>query len=571
MMAHYRRAALGAGLILLAWLLPIEAIAPLMTGAKHADARLGLNILRVGLAVNGVFALVWAASPPGWFRGLGMPADVAGLISDQEAGGRDRRQPPWRALLLILAVGAVLRLIGLNRDLWLDEIATVVGYLRLSPWQNLYAYDSSNQHLLYSLLGSLSLSLFGESAWAARLPAVLFGVGSLAALYLLGRAVAPEREALLASALMSASYHHVWFSQNARGYTGMLFFALMGTWLFLRGLTGNRTRAWAGYVVSMTAGNLILQQTAFLFASHVTAYLLTLPQWPGWRARHGPLTRRVLAIAILVVLFSIQAHSLMLPRMIEFFRTEERPGLGITDPAVFAQVLLRGLQTGFLGIGLLLGVLLLGSGWLSYWRQSPLVAGLLVLPPVFGVLAMLVLRYGAYPRAFLYVLPLSLLLVVRGAMEAGDWLARRLAPAGGWRRAAQSYLGLTIVGLMLALSAVSLIYYYRYPKQDYTGALAYVEANRSADDTVAAVGQAAAPYEMYYAPGLAFPATPGELAALEQPGRSVWILYSFPRDMRLWFSDLFDYMETHAELTAVFPGTLDDGNLYVARIDGMGR
>jgi uncharacterized membrane protein len=48
-------------------------------------------------------------------------------------------------------------------------------------------------------------------------------VASIGALYLLGRAVAGPTEALFAAALMTVAYHHVWFSQNARGYSGLLF------------------------------------------------------------------------------------------------------------------------------------------------------------------------------------------------------------------------------------------------------------------------------------------------------------------------------------------------------------
>jgi hypothetical protein len=86
-----------------------------------------------------------------------------------------------------VAGGAALRVIGIRRNLWVDEIATVTSYLRLPPWRTLYSYHSLNQHLLYSFLGSVSLRTFGESEWSARLLAALFGVTGLVAPYYLVR------------------------------------------------------------------------------------------------------------------------------------------------------------------------------------------------------------------------------------------------------------------------------------------------------------------------------------------------------------------------------------------------
>src|SRR5262249_17245215 len=142
---------------------------------------------------------------------------------------------------------------------------------------------------------------------------------------------------------------------------------------------------------------------------------------------------------------------------------------------------------------------------------------LLVLPPALGAGAIVLLRYGAYPRAFLYVLPLALLVAVRGGMECGDWAARRLVPTGRWQRLARAHLGVGIVGAIILLSAASLPPYYRYPKQDYMGALQFVNARKAVTDTVSAVGMAANVYRTYYAPGLDFPATRAELAALRGP------------------------------------------------------
>ncbi len=123
----------------------------------------------------------------------------------------------------LLLVSMAVRLYQLGSGLWFDEIMTLKEYARLPYLEIVTRFKSENQHFLYSLLAHSSILLFGESAWSLRLPAVLFGVGSIWAVYMLGAEVTDRKQAFLASALLAFSYHHLWFSQNARGYTGLLF------------------------------------------------------------------------------------------------------------------------------------------------------------------------------------------------------------------------------------------------------------------------------------------------------------------------------------------------------------
>ena len=60
--------------------------------------------------------------------------------------------------------GAVLRFTGSGRDLWIDEITTLVRHVRSSLPDILLQATSSNNHLLNSLLGHLSVSAFGEKS-----------------------------------------------------------------------------------------------------------------------------------------------------------------------------------------------------------------------------------------------------------------------------------------------------------------------------------------------------------------------------------------------------------------------
>ena len=197
---------------------------------------------------------------------------------------------------------------------------------------------SANQHLLYSLLGSLSFAAFGESEAAARLPAVVFGTLGVGALYLLGRLVAPERQAIAASALLAVSYHHVWFSAERAGYTGMIFFSTLGTVFFLRGLAHDRGPDWTAYAACMTLG--VLSDIILGVRGHGPGGVVPAgpPRWSEWRSRHAPVTRRLAAALLGVGVFSLLGHALVLTQMIEFFRTVDRTGLGWTSIGSLAPI-----------------------------------------------------------------------------------------------------------------------------------------------------------------------------------------------------------------------------------------
>ena len=83
------------------------------------------------------------------------------------------------AVAALLALALVVRIVGLNASLWYDEVSTLTHFVRL-PWGELATdFSSLNNHMFYSLQAKAAVELFGESAWALRLPALLMGMASL--------------------------------------------------------------------------------------------------------------------------------------------------------------------------------------------------------------------------------------------------------------------------------------------------------------------------------------------------------------------------------------------------------
>ena len=101
----------------------------------------------------------------------------------------------WLALAAILLLALVLRVIGLNAQLWYDEILTLTDFVRKPYGELVGDFSSLNNHMFYSLQARASILAFGESAWALRLPAMLYGVASLVVLWRMGREAAGRRAA----------------------------------------------------------------------------------------------------------------------------------------------------------------------------------------------------------------------------------------------------------------------------------------------------------------------------------------------------------------------------------------
>jgi hypothetical protein len=75
--------------------------------------------------------------------------------------------------------------------------------------------------------------VFGSSILALRLPSVLFGVGSVLLVYLLGCLIADTTAALFASTMLAVNGFHMFYSQIARMYSMACFLGLLSTFVLV--------------------------------------------------------------------------------------------------------------------------------------------------------------------------------------------------------------------------------------------------------------------------------------------------------------------------------------------------
>lgn len=470
--------------------------------------------------------------------------------------------------LSILALG--LRMWRLETDLWHDEVLTLVDFVRMPFGDILTRFPSQNQHMLYSLMGRLSFNIFGESAWALRLPSVLFGIASLWALFLLGRRMIGENGALLACGLMTVSYHHIWFSQNARGYMGLLFFTLLATWLWLEALDHDQWRYWIGYAFAVSLGAWLHLTMAFVAAAHVilsvSVLFNTTPEQVGILSR---LRKRPLVAWLLCGSLTLQLHALALPEFLATGLHEVSLPSEWTNPLWVVTESLRSLRIGFSGAAVVLaGGVMIGIGWLSISRRD-LRAGLsLVLPAILAGGTMLLLGHNLWPRFFFFSMGFGLLIVIRGAIETPRLLldfAGRLNP--GWKANERfsSALGIAMCSLIICASAATLPRNYMRPKQDFTGAREFVERNRQPGDTVVTVGLAAMDYGRYYAPKWSIADEGKQLDAIGKSHQNIWLVYTLPVQLKAYHPEIWEIVDRDFEIIKVFPGTLGGGEVFVCK------
>lgn len=540
----------AGGILILLAVIPAGLYASLLAGAAEPSAH-SAEILR-GVWIAKVFLILHAILILALPR-LGPGQVDACLIRKQPAAAVSGTA--WAILAGLLAAGTALRFYHLGEGLWFDEIQTLVEYARLPLGRIITTFDSQNQHLLYSLTSGLALQLLGESTWVFRLPAAVFGILSLGALFQFARLVTGAREALLATALLTFSYHHVWFSQNARGYTSLLFWSLVGTGLFIRLLRGEH-RGWWGpiaYGVSM----------ALAVYTHVTAVLVVIAHaivfalaW--WRARGKPAGMALPALSglLLAGTISAQLYALVLPQFFTTLLTPTMPGVDTAwkDPFWLVLETLRGLGAGLPGgwATIAAALLVAGAGLWSYARQSPALAALFVLPALLTGIAAVVLGHNLWPRFFFFSAGFAALMAIRG-----------LFTLAGAIRVPRPALSATVAALVMILAGATLLPRAWRPKQDYEGAARYVGQTRHPEDAVVVVDLTRFPYQRYLQQSWSSVDNVKALEEIERLHPNTWVLYTFPIRLAAVHPDIWSRLQSNYRTAAIFPGTIGGGAIVV--------
>ncbi len=562
---------LGAVLVLAGLFMPGDWYQPLTREDAPTPAISGLALVRGALVLEGLLCLALGAL--GWSYRRIEPGSLL-RVPDIEPGELSQSRART-ALIGITVLAAVLRFVELGADLWLDEIAPVMMYRDVSYLEVAISYIASNNHLLNTLLVKLGTDLFGEHEWSIRLAAVTFGTLSVPAFYYLCRETSSRVLSLGCALLLAVSYHHIFFSQNARGYTPYVFFALTSTIFLSRALQRDRAKDWVIYVVMALLGFSSLLVSAFVLAAQgmVAAWAV----FSVWRRGDAfkPLLGRLALVFGVIGLLSFHLYAPVLPQAYAYI-TENyaRASVGYSPLSLeFIKVMVDGVLAG-LGpaavIGGLLGAPLPLVGLISLLRRNWVVPATLILPAVLQISLLVVRGLSTSPRLLILCLPALLLLIVAGVHEVTRWAARKLNKPDRWARTAWS----VVMGAAVVLSAVSLRFYYAHPKQDYRGAITFVEAERAPEETVVVLHLAEKGFRYYGDEGhlrrgseYHYLRTQEEFErVLRAPSKgNLYAVTTLHRILRIELPEIWSELREHWERVKVLPGTLGDGEVFVWR------
>lgn len=139
------------------------------------------------------------------------------------------RQPGYLfSLAVLLALGFYARLILIEQPFRYDEAYTFIAFA-LRPLQAAISdYHLPNNHILHTILVRAAYLLFGPQPWAVRLPAFLAGVLLVPATYLTAKLLYNRQVGLMSASLVVCSWSLIDYSANARGYTLLLLFWMLG-------------------------------------------------------------------------------------------------------------------------------------------------------------------------------------------------------------------------------------------------------------------------------------------------------------------------------------------------------
>ncbi|MCK4327347.1 MAG: glycosyltransferase family 39 protein [Candidatus Diapherotrites archaeon] len=215
-------------------------------------------------------------------------------------------------VVLLLVAGLFLRAYDLgSQSLWIDEAYSTTAALGVLEhgYPQMPSGEPYSRAPLHTYSVAASFALFGVGEASARLPAVVFGVFTIAIAYLLAKELLGRDVALLTAFFVTFSAAEIAFSRQARMYQFLQFFYLLSLLLFWR---FQKEPGWRGLGL-VCASTLLAIFSHSLGFSLLVVYALFLMATRWRSAAHGKIEAPVLGllgfVAVSVVFAEYQYHA----------------------------------------------------------------------------------------------------------------------------------------------------------------------------------------------------------------------------------------------------------------------
>ncbi len=449
-----------------------------------------------------------------------------------------------------VVLGAVLRLWNIQQGFWWDEIWSTMRYARTdSVWEVISTLGFYfNNHVLYSLLCMISIHVLGESELTARLPSLLFGLAGIPVLFFLGKRLTDTATSCIACCLLAISSFHIDHSTEARGYTGLMLFAMLSSIYFLRSLRSEKRLDWflfglftfLGFYTHVFMAGVSLSQTIYIISIYCIASRKTMPDAVSFRVcRQYAWTLTAAALCTLLAYAPMLDNVFTSLAKVRTVDVDRIPFLFET-----ASALMPGILSGF---GLILyGFLVIAGLWRIFMHrgpEKPVFAGLYFIIIMFVPYTMYLLinPMFVFERYFIFTLPFFLLAVSSGMQGLIETL-----PKISVLRIGTLVLLLLLIGMLQAPFIRKTI---SCDRQNYREAVRYVEQKKSArkKSYVFSLGWAGHHFEYYASVPVKIPATFEEfIAAIDRADESWCLVTAWLPMLRPPHEDISLYTEPPA-------------------------
>jgi len=198
-------------------------------------------------------------------------------MSERHHIAREISPPARVARIAILGLAFLARIIALDaQGLWRDEVDQ--WRFALQPWgEMLRNFTRAGWNgPLYSPLMRVWIALAGESAFAMRYFSLLWGMVSVALLYVLVKRLVDSGAAAWSALLMALSPYMVWYAQEVKMYTWVPMLALLALYALDRACVRPGWKWWVTVLIA----------TSLAFYSHLLVALL-IPVGVMWFWLHS--------------------------------------------------------------------------------------------------------------------------------------------------------------------------------------------------------------------------------------------------------------------------------------------
>jgi mannosyltransferase len=384
-------------------------------------------------------------------------------------------------LLSLTLVGAILRFYNLGyNSLWLDEASTLTFAVKSMPeiWQATTGGEF-NPPLFYWV--EHLMLVFGNSEAVLRFIPALLGVLTIPLIYLAGKEFMDRNTGIIAAAAFAFSPFLIFYSQEARAYSMMLFFVTFAMVFYFRALKSDGLSDWA----------LFGALSALAFWTHFYALVIIGALFLYALYELYPKIRNNLHAAKPLVAGGALFALICLPLIIvtiQLFakRTGSAPTFGIQGPeiiiATFAQISGSGVAMYLLLILFIAGIV---QAFLLDKNKGIFLVTVTVL--MFVISNFLSYRMPMQPR---YLICLAIVYFIAIALSYKLLFTLMENPG----------IVYALIAFMVVINAFSLAgYYSNYTKDDWRGfSSSFQEKTRPGDIVVVIPAYISQPFDYYY-------------------------------------------------------------------------